>query len=92
VITDSGGLQKEAYWLGKPGLILRDSTEWGEIVASGAAFLVGTSGARIRRASRQALKVPRSAYSQSRRIFGDGNASSKVVAMVSKFSKRRERR
>jgi UDP-N-acetylglucosamine 2-epimerase len=88
VITDSGGLQKEAYWLGKPSLILRDSTEWQEIVDAGAAFLVGTSRDRIKRASRQLEGVTARSFAGSGRIFGSGNASSKVVRVVSTYSAR----
>ena len=85
VITDSGGLQKEAYWLGKPTLITREVTEWGEIVEAGAAFLVGTDPARIRRGYRKALRVPAEAFRRAGRIFGKGDASAKVVRVVSRF-------
>ncbi len=91
VITDSGGLQKEAYWLGKPTLITRDVTEWGEIVNAGAAFLVGTDSAKIGRGYRRAGRVPRSSFEKSRRIFGDGNASAKVARVVSGFLGSRSR-
>ena len=92
VITDSGGLQKEAYWLGKPSLIVRETTEWGEIVAAGAAFLVGSSRERMKRAYRRAGRVPRRSFMGSAKIFGDGDASHKAVKVVSRFASGRERK
>ena len=82
VITDSGGLQKEAFWLGKPSLIAREKTEWGEVVSAGAAFLVGTDPKRIERGYARAQKVDPARFRSARRIFGAGNASAKVVDAV----------
>lgn len=47
VITDSGGVQREAYWMNRPVIILRDTTEWPEIINKGAGILVGTEKHRI---------------------------------------------
>lgn len=85
VITDSGGLQKEAYWLGRPVLVTRESTEWGEIVEAGGAFLVGTSRSAIGRGYRQAARVRRGAFAASKRIFGTGGASEKVARVLRSF-------
>lgn len=47
VITDSGGVQREAYWLNTPVIIVRDETEWPEIIANGAGLLVGTDKIKL---------------------------------------------
>jgi UDP-N-acetylglucosamine 2-epimerase len=85
VITDSGGLQKEAYWLGKPVLITRGTTEWSEIVKVGAAFVVGTKASGIRGGYRRIRRVRKDSFRATRRIFGSGNASANVVRVASKF-------
>ena len=82
VITDSGGLQKEAFWLGKPSLITRDTTEWGEIVSAGAALLVGTDPRRIRQGYARSEAIRAARFRSARRIFGNGRASEKVVGAV----------
>lgn len=89
VITDSGGLQKEAYWLGRPSLVTRDTTEWGEIVRAKAAYLVGNSPRRIREGYRTAIRIGRGPFGGARRIFGDGNASKKAAKAVARYGKTR---
>ena len=63
VITDSGGLQKEAYFHKKPCLVLREQTEWVELTEAGLARLVGSEAGEIRKAY--------DAFSQSDLNFGD---------------------
>jgi UDP-N-acetylglucosamine 2-epimerase len=82
VITDSGGLQKEAFWLGRPTLIARETTEWGEIVRTGTAVLVGADPKRIREGYARSLKMSTARFRSAGRIFGKGNASAKVVRAI----------
>ena len=88
VITDSGGLQKEAFWLGKPSLITRETTEWGEIVRAGGALLVGTYPNRIEKGYAKSQRVDATRFRSTKRIFGTGNASEKVVDAVEGYLER----
>jgi len=70
LLTDSGGMQKEAYWLGVPCITLRDETEWVETVESGWNILAGADRNRIVTAVRS-FKPP-SAHPP---LYGDGQAA-----------------
>jgi len=74
VLTDSGGVQKEAFFFGKPCATLRDSTEWVELVDVGWNILVGADEKAIVRAITN-IKFPDSKPS----LYGDCNAGEKIL-------------
>jgi len=78
VMTDSGGLQKEAYFCGKPCVILRSETEWKEIVDDGAALLADADPLRIRNAAKSLWKTTPNAPT----AFGDGHAAEKIIKIL----------
>lgn len=79
VFTDSGGLQKEAYFLGKPCITLREETEWVELVELGVNKVVGARPEAIIEAWR-VLRAAR--HDWSARPYGDGQAGRKIVAQL----------
>ena len=74
VATDSGGLQKEAYWYGVPCVTLRPSTEWVDTVEVGANVLVDDDPAAIAAAIREA-RMP----DERPQLYGDGQASERIA-------------
>ena len=72
VVTDSGGVQKEAFFFQKPCLILRSETEWKEIVECGAAVITDADENRIVESFNNFMENPPHNYPE---IFGDGNAA-----------------
>jgi UDP-GlcNAc3NAcA epimerase len=75
VVTDSGGLQKEAYFSGKRCITVRDETEWTELVACGANRVVGADPAAIR----DAFTWASDPLSDTRELYGRGDAGPKIV-------------
>ena len=83
VLTDSGGLQKEAYFFGKPCVTLRDETEWIELVQGKYNVLAGADRSRIVAAFNQ-MKCSR--FNGDEDIYGRGDASLKVVDLLQKLN------
>jgi len=81
ILTDSGGLQKEAFFYGVPCITMRDETEWMETVITGANVLVGSSAEKIFSAYIQASM--RNTV-ETGKPYGDGNAAGKIVSILAR--------
>lgn len=87
IMTDSGGVQEEAPSLGKPVLVLRDTTERPEGVEAGTLKLVGTEVASVRRAMLELLE-DQAAYDKmanAHNPYGDGHASERIMDAISSY-------
>ena len=80
ILTDSGGLQKEAYWLGVPCITLRDETEWVETVEAGWNVVVGANMARIVQ-----LVETFSSPASHPTLYGDGHATERIVQILAAY-------
>ncbi len=84
VITDSGGVQKEAYFFQKPCIILRPQTEWVEIVETKSAVIADTDSDLILKSTADFLTNKELLFPP---VFGDGNAASFIAReMINQFS------
>jgi UDP-N-acetylglucosamine 2-epimerase (non-hydrolysing) len=84
ILTDSGGIQEEAPALGKPVVVMRDTTERPEAVSAGTVILVGTDKEKIIDAI-DTLLNDQSKYrkmSMSHNPYGDGTASQKIIQHI----------
>lgn len=79
VFTDSGGVQKEAFFAQKPCITLRDETEWVELVNNGYNTLVGSNKEKILAAEEELVNKK---LDFSMKLYGDGHAGEKIVRMI----------
>jgi UDP-N-acetylglucosamine 2-epimerase len=77
IVTDSGGLQKEAYWYGVPCVTTRPSTEWVDTVEAGANVLVDDDPDRLVDAVANA-RMP----AERPALYGDGHAAGRIAAAL----------
>ncbi|MFV0269190.1 MAG: non-hydrolyzing UDP-N-acetylglucosamine 2-epimerase [Draconibacterium sp.] len=84
VLTDSGGIQEEAPGLGKPVLVMRDTTERPEAVQAGTVKLVGTDKETIIRETSALIREPKAyqAMSKANNPYGDGQACNRIVEFL----------
>lgn len=87
LLTDSGGLQEEAPSLGKPVLVLRETTERPEAITAGTAKLVGTDSTTILKVAGELLE-DQAVYQQMATAinpFGDGQASTRIIKIIQEY-------
>ncbi len=87
LLTDSGGLQEEAPGLGKPVLVLRETTERPEAIAAGTAKLVGTQPNVVVAAASELLSSETAYRAMAKAVnpFGDGHAAERIATAVSAY-------
>ena len=92
VLTDSGGIQEEGPSLGKPVLVVRETTERPEGVEAGTLKLVGTSTERIVKEVSRLLddKEEYERMSTAENPYGDGNASKRIINAIMRYFQNRE--
>jgi UDP-N-acetylglucosamine 2-epimerase len=88
ILTDSGGMQKEAFWLNTSCITLRENTEWIETIELGTNYLTATNPQKIVNTVNNILKNNKQIEQRMKQLpnpFGDGNASEKVLAFIKEY-------
>lgn len=85
ILTDSGGMQKEAFWLKTPCITLRENTEWIETVQIGANYLAGSNTEQIVKTAEKIIENKEEFCKKLEKLpnpFGDGCASQKILKII----------
>ncbi len=91
ILTDSGGVQKEAYWFNVPCITLRNETEWIGLVNAGYNQVAGTDTSTILAAVVKAEEnIDKQLTSNATQLYGDGHSAKKIVSILSERQKRFE--
>lgn len=85
LITDSGGMQKESFWLKTPCITIRTTTEWTETIESGANILAGPSKSAILFNVNRIMNEGIDSKAFDRNPYGDGHAAEKIIKTLSSF-------
>jgi UDP-N-acetylglucosamine 2-epimerase len=80
ILTDSGGVQKEAYWFRVPCFTLREETEWVETLRDGRNMLVGTESQKVVKVVNRLKR--RKMINKRTNLFGDGKAGEKIIQLL----------
>jgi UDP-GlcNAc3NAcA epimerase len=83
ILTDSGGVQKEAWFLEKPVVVLREETEWVEIIEAGNGTLTGPDPDRIHASALAFLDHPPTHFPP---LFGEGRAAAEILRVIASHS------
>jgi len=90
VITDSGGIQKEAFWLKTPCITTRENTEWIETIQLGANCLTGANKQKVIEKVKEIIKNEKQINEKLQNMpnpFGDGEAAQKIIDVIKSFLK-----
>jgi UDP-N-acetylglucosamine 2-epimerase (non-hydrolysing) len=82
ILTDSGGIQEEAPSLGKPVIVVRETTERQEALLAGTIVLAGNSGRGLELAVERLLKAGKEKAPIRRNPYGDGHAAEKILKVI----------
>jgi UDP-GlcNAc3NAcA epimerase len=86
ILTDSGGVQKEAYWFNVPCITLRNETEWVELADAGYNRVVGTEPEAILEAVEQSKQNRQNMFTDNPdQLYGNGRSTEKIITIISNY-------